>query len=280
MKKYFHLLRVKHYIKNLLVILPVFFNKTLFDEKLCILFWGGVSFCLISSAVYIINDINDLEKDRNHPTKKNRPIAKGDISVTKAIVIAIFCIIVSISVSVIIGKIAASIFILLYLIMNILYSRGLKDVAIMDVFILASGFIIRILYGAYITQVEVSNWLFLTIWAGAFYMGLGKRRNEYKLQSEEGETRKVLRAYTYTFLDKNMYACYTMTMIFYALWALEQNDSLYLYTIPMVMLLMMKYSLAIEGASDGDPVEVIYRDKGLIFILIIIALSLTGILYL
>ena len=168
---------------------------------------------------------------------------------------------------------------LLYFALNILYSLGLKNRPLIDVVILASGFIIRVIFGAALTNIPISGWLYLTIWTGAFYMGLGKRRNEIQKQGDEGETRPVLKYYTYSFLDKNMYVCVALSIVFYALWAVERDNPLFLWSVPIMMIILMKYSLDIEGNSDGDPIEVITHDKTLILLVAIFVAYLGFILY-
>ncbi len=110
-------------------------------------------------------------------------------------------------------------------------------------------------------------------------MGLGKRRNEIQKQGDEGETRPVLKYYTYSFLDKNMYVCVALSIVFYALWAVERDNPLFLWSVPIMMIILMKYSLDIEGNSDGDPIEVITHDKTLILLVAIFVAYLGFILY-
>ena len=156
-----------------------------------------ITFSLTSSIVYIINDLKDVEKDRNHPIKKKRPIASGEVSKKEAIVIASILLILIIALLAFTNLLFNwGILILgLYLLLNILYSFGLKDIPLVDITILASGFVLRVLYGGLLLDIEISNWLFLTVLSGSFYMDLGKRRNELiKLNGKE--TRKVLKFYT------------------------------------------------------------------------------------
>ena len=262
---YLKLFRVKHYIKNILVFLPIIFNKSFFKyDKLSNAFLAFTAFCLVSSAVYIINDIQDAEKDKNHPVKKNRPIASGAIPIRSAVVIAGMLIVLSVLVNLCIQTFWGCVLVISYLIINVLYSLGLKDQPLIDVVILTSGFIIRVVYGGIVTQIEISRWLYLTIFSGAFYMGLGKRRNEIQKQGSAGTTRTVLEYYNYDFLDKNMHVCVALTDTFYALWALEKQINHIVWTVPIFIILLMRYSLDIEGNSDGDPVDVILHDKILI----------------
>ena len=284
MKKYFKLMRVHHYIKNLLVFAALICSGQLLNgEK----FWTGVvgfiSFCMISSVVYIINDIRDREEDRYHPTKCNRPIAAGIISVKKAVLIAIILLVCALTCNLLILRITSTLLLVLYLIINLAYSMGLKNKPIIDITILAAGFFIRILYGAIITEITISNWLYLTVIVLAFYFSLGKRRNELKQMQSN---RAVLKLYPIDFLDKNMGMCLTLGNVFYALWSVdEKTKSLYgneylVFTVPIVLLITMKYSMNIEGNADGDPVEVLLHDRILLLLCVVYLAIMLLVLYL
>lgn len=278
MKEYIRLLRVKHYIKNFLVFIPLFFSGQIFDiDKIIRASLGFVAFCLVSSAVYILNDYKDIEKDKNHPKKKNRPLASGKIKPRTALCIMVICLIIATVISVYLKNIYGAICLLLYLVLNIAYSMGLKNIPIIDIAILASGFVIRVFYGGFITDIVISKWLYLVITTGSLYMGLGKRRNELNTQSD---TREVLKHYNKGFLDKNMYVCVALANVFYALWTFELPNNKIPWTIPIFIIILMCYSLDVEGDSDGDPVEVILKDKKLIIIGIIYVISLFVLLYL
>lgn len=273
---YIKLLRIKHYIKNFLVFLPLFFGKSLFDlEKLSFAIIGFFCFSLIASTVYIVNDIKDIEKDKNHPTKKNRPIASGKIGIHEALIIAMICLSAALIVSFILGNTAAAILLIIYLFLNIAYSLLLKNIPIIDIIILASGFIIRIFYGGFITNTRISVWLYLVIITGSLYMGLGKRRNEIK----EKNTREVLKYYNVPFLDKNMYVCMALADVFYSLWTMELETPYMIWTVPAFIIIMMRYSLDIENDSDGDPIEVIWNDKILICFIILYSVIFFLLLY-
>lgn len=286
MKRYLKLMRVHHYIKNLLVFAALACSGQLFNpEKLTAGLVGFAAFCMISSVVYIINDIRDIEKDRNHPTKCLRPIAAGTVSVKSAWVLAALLLLGSVICACLIKNVIAASLLALYLLMNLAYSFGLKNVPIVDISILVAGFLIRILYGALVTNITISNWLYLTVIALAFYFALGKRRNELK-QMSGGDTRHVLKYYPVNFLDKNMTLCLTLANAFYALWSMDKNTiSLYkseylIITVPVVLLITMKYSMDIEGESDGDPVEVLLHDKVLLVLCVLYFAVMFMILYL
>lgn len=286
MKKYLKLMRIHHYIKNILIFLPLIFSGyLLLPSYLFQVIKGFIVFCILTSIIYIINDIKDVDNDRNHSEKCKRPLASGAISILNAKILLCTLVIIIFILSLTLNPVQciAFIYLISYFLINLSYSMGLKNVPILDIAILVSGFLIRVLFGASLAGIEVSNWLYLTIMAISFYLGLGKRRNEIKQQKS---TRNVLKYYTYDYLDKNMYISMACAFIFYALWCVDittiskYSSNILIWTIPLVILIGMKYSLNIESSSDGDPVEVILHDKILIGLICIYALIVFGLLYL
>lgn len=265
MKKYIKLLRPHHYVKNMLIFCALvcsgqFFESARFLRGL----WGFLAFCAVSSAIYILNDIRDVEQDRQHPTKCKRPIASGAVPVNHAWCMAALLLLIGLGCNLMVQEVLPTALLLLYVVLNLGYSMGLKQIPIVDISILVSGFLIRMVYGALITQIVISNWLYLTVVALAFYFALGKRRNE--LQRQNGQTRHVLKYYPINFLNNSMTMCLTLVLTFYALWSMDENTvqsygTGLVMTLPIVMLIILKYSLQVEGNSDGDPVEVLMHDK-------------------
>lgn len=279
MKEYIKCLRPHHWIKNILVFLPVIFNRSLFDGELAIKAVVGIAaFSFAASAIYILNDMMDYEKDRAHPVKCRRPIASGKVRKEIAAAIGIVLTLLSMAISWKIAGVTAVAMLFVYAVINVGYSMGLKNCPIVDVVILVMGFLLRIFYGSAVTGIEISNWLYLTIIAFAFYFGLGKRRNE--LAGSGGKTRKVLQYYNNNFLDKNMYMCVALGIMFYSLWTIEHTSRFLVWSVPMVLVICMKYSLDIEGRSDGDPVEVLVHDKVLVIMCLVYGLAVLGMLYL
>ena len=285
MKYYLQEMRVHHYIKNLLVFAPLVCSGQFLDpDKLIPSIYAFLSFCFISSAVYFINDIRDIEKDRNHPTKCNRPIAAGQISVRAATCFTIVLIALAILFNCLCFRPFATVLLVLYFLLNLGYSFGMKNIPLLDVTILAAGFLIRALYGSVVTGIEMSDWLYLVILSAAFYLGLGKRRNELKRQGND-ETREVIGKYSFSFLDSNMYICMALVFVFYALWTMDAktieayHGSRLIWTVPVVMLIFMKYSMTVEGNSDGDPVEVLIHDKVLLGLCALYLVLMTVLLY-
>jgi len=279
-------MRVHHYIKNLLVFAALACSGQLFDvKKLTSAAVGFLSFCMISSVIYIINDIRDREKDKNHPTKCKRPIASGSISVKTAAVLAVLLFCISWICNYLVFDVVSTLLLFLYFILNVAYSFGLKNIPIIDVTILVSGFLIRILYGAIITDISLSKWMYLTVAVISFYFAFGKRRNEANQIETKGSTRTVLKYYPTGFLNRYMTMCLTLANAFYALWCMDDNTiSLYnsrylVFTVPVVLLITMMYGLNIEKDSDGDPVEVLLHDKILLFLCITYLALMFTILY-
>ncbi len=282
MKDCLKLLRPHHWIKNLLVLLPLLCSgQFLRWEKLGKGLWAFLAFSLLASAIYCINDIRDREKDREDPKKCRRPVASGAVSVRGAMILCV-CVLV---LALVCGWMAAGNrwiswgFLALYFGLNLGYSLGLKDFPLVDVVILASGYLLRMLYGGAVTDIDLSSWLCLTVMAGSFYLGLGKRRGELMSRKEGG--RKVLRYYSEQFLGYNMYLCVALAVLFYALWAVDPitvsragGDGL-IWTVPLVLLICMKYSLDVESGSDADPVELLLHDK----LLLLMGLLLGGIIF-
>lgn len=264
---YMEQMRVWHWVKNCLVFVAPACSGRLFSLDIAMRsLQGFVVFCLVSSAVYVVNDIRDVEKDCTHPRKCMRPIASGRISIRNARILAILLLVAAALCSHSASYSAASLIPAIYLGLNIGYSMGLKDVPLLDIAILAFGFMARVFYGAIMTGIRVSDWLYLTVMAMALYCSMGKRRNELR-HMKQGSTRTVLSLYTESFLDKNMYMCFALVNVFYALWSMDARTQeaygnyLCIWTVPIVLLICMRYSFDVEGDSDGDPVEVIFHDR-------------------
>lgn len=279
-------MRVHHYLKNGLIFLPVIFSGQLFQfEILQKTIWGFLAFSLSASAIYIFNDIHDFESDRKHEVKSKRPIASGDVSIRAAMFLAFSLLVLAALLNYQASgqSLLAWIFIITYIILNVFYSLGLKNVPLLDVAILVTGYLLRVLYGAEITAIAISKWLYLTVISMSFYLGFGKRRNEMIKQSDN--LRKVLQHYNHSFLDKNMYVFLGLTIAFYALWCVDSatitmhSTENIIWTVPLVMLICMKYSLDVERASDGDPVDVLLGDKTLLGLAFFYGICMIFILY-
>ena len=281
------LMRPRHYIKNFLIFVSITFDHNLFNPQVLIqALLGFAAFCLLSSAVYVFNDIRDVEADRQHEIKRERPIASGAVPIPAAWVLAaaLFLCALAIQLAAFGAKGNSLLLFLAYFAVNLGYSLGLKHVPFLDIVLLVMGFVLRVVYGAAIVGSSTSAWVYLTVFSLSFYLGLGKRRNE--LLKAGGDTRKVLRYYSYEFLDKFMYMCLTLAVTFYALWSADDQitakygtDKL-IWTVPLVIIILMKYSADIESNSYGDPVDVVMHDKVLLGLGVLFGLVIVALIYL
>ena len=271
------LCRPKHWLKNALVFAPLIFSGHLFDpESFLIVFIGWLAFNFMASSVYVFNDLNDIETDKIHEIKKSRPIAAGQVRPKTAKILFLILICASLFINRCVSNVCATTALLMtYLVLNIVYSLKAKKIPLLDIAILVFGFLIRIFYGAFLIETTVSVWLYLTVTTMAAYLGLGKRRNELlKRIDNNHEINGVLKFYTPEFLDKNMYMCLTLTIAFYALWAISpipvmpDPSNARVWSVPLVLLICMRYSLLIESKTYADPVDVLTSDKILILLVL------------
>ena len=273
MTKFFALMRVRHYIKNLIIFLPPMLTLRLSDINVIIAnIKAFVIFSFTASIVYIFNDIKDLASDRRHPLKSSRPIASGAVSIKAAITVIIIlaAMIIFLWES---SNFAASYITwpVIYFALNILYSVKLKNIPLVDVVVLSSCYVIRLFYGAAVNNSEVSNWVMLTMLSVSLFMGFGKRRNEFIQYGKS--MRKSLKGYSAAFLDKSLQITLTSSIIFYSLMCADTNTVIarsgvnLLWTVPVVIIICLRYLMLVESKEcDGDPVSVIMRDKTLIIL--------------
>lgn len=268
--------RIEHWIKNLLIFLPPFFVNKLFDEIVvegCIP--AFLSFSLVASSIYYINDIFDRKRDLEHNAKCNRPIASGIIPMWLAWAMAGFMAIIGLVLSCMAhARWFALSTLTLYLVMNVWYGVYLKHVAIVDVFVLALGFVFRVFYGGFYFSISISSWLFLCVFTGALYFALGKRRGELKEYGQGSSSRPVLCQYSKEFLDAHYYCCCGLTIVFYCLWTIARTDQNSVgklaLAIPAMVFIMFRYNYIVEGRGcDGDPVPVLLHDKWLMISVVV-----------
>lgn len=255
--------RPKNWVKNIFIFVPLVFSLNLLNvNALLATVVAFASFCLISSAVYIFNDICDAAKDAAHPVKRSRPIASGLISKSKAAVLAILLALAGIAVGFTVN-IAVMMLVTAYLALNILYSAWLKHVPVFDCFSIAAGFVLRVYAGGAASGETVSDWLFLTIAAMSLFMAFGKRRGEFS-RVRSAESRDVLRRYDIVFLQGMVWICAGLSIVFYSLWALNREHNM-VYTVPLIIFLVSRYLLRLSDPdSHGDPTTVLFKDKVLL----------------
>ncbi len=265
-------MRPEQWVKNLIVFAALLFSKNLFNlSKGIEAFIGFIIFCLITGCAYMINDLVDLERDRLHLSKSQRPLASGSLNKTTAIkMIAILC-----SICFPLAFYMNSLFgliILVYLLLNIGYSIYLKHVVIIDVITIAAGFVLRVLGGAVIISVIPSNWLILCTILLSLFLGFSKRRHELVLLEDKSSShRKVLSYYNTYFLDQMIAVVTASTLICYVLYTMSEHTieklgtSKLIYTVPFVLYGIFRYLYLVHQKEEGgNPSEALFTDMPMI----------------
>lgn len=276
MKPIISILRPQQWIKNGFVLLPLFFNGSLFDLQLLLSATVMMfAFCFASSGIYCLNDICDAETDRLHPKKRLRPIACGAISKRFAFVLLIICIFVSISLVYLspkkdgVNDYDLLKVILLYLLMNIAYCIKLKQIAIVDVFIIATGFVFRIIAGAMATGIFLSHWMILMTFLLALFLAFAKRRDDVVMFEEtKVKVRNNIVKYNLSFMNQVIGVIASITMVCYILYTVSPDvinrfhSSLLYITSVFVLAGVIRYmQITIVDVKSGSPTKVLLKDR-------------------
>jgi 4-hydroxybenzoate polyprenyltransferase len=265
-------IRPYQWVKNILVFAALFFSLSFFQFDAIILsIHAFVTFCLISSSIYLLNDIRDRKEDLLHPFKKNRPIATGRISMRTAMIFFFVLLIAGVLLAFFLN-IKFLLLVVFYLFINIGYSFGLKRIVILDIMIVATGFLIRALAGAVAIDVDASPWLFICTLLLALLIVIGKRRNElFILKSGAVSHRTSLTEYSIPFLDGLMFVSASGAIVTYALYTIAEEtikrfETRWLIaTTPVVIYSIFRYLYLIYIKQEGgDPTKMILKDKAFI----------------
>ena len=273
MKKYLKLLRVEQWVKNFFVFLPLFFSGKILDHDLQIKsIIAFVIFSLTASCIYIINDYSDIESDKKHPEKRKRPLASGAISKPTAIGILVALITIVVGslfylqetqtlpiwkFAVIIGS---------YFVMNLAYTFKLKHVAIVDICIIATGFVLRVLAGGYMTGIPISQWAILLTFVLALVLAIGKRRGELINAQISGKTRKALDGYNVPFADIALSISCALAIVCYLMFtttveAQNQFGHKVFYTVLFVLFAFLRYlQQTMVYNRTESPTKIVYKD--------------------
>ncbi len=282
MKPIVTLLRPKQWVKNAFVLAPLFFSLEFLDAAVWpAALWAVLSFVLMSSAVYVLNDISDAEADRHHPDKKTRPIAAGQVSVPLAVLLMLVLLLAGAGVAFVFLPRECSAVLAVYAVMNLAYSRGLKHVAILDVTLIAVGYVLRVLMGGYAIAVAISPWIVLATFVLALFLGFGKRRHELRLESDQ--IRPSLDAYNRPLLDKLINVSCGAALMCYAIYAAETAQALgkveLIYTVAFVAFGLFRYLQFIYFDREGGAPELIlYQDRWFVLNLALWLLVTLGVL--
>lgn len=267
MKYHLRLLRPHQWVKNIFVFIPAFFAGKIaiiaHDNRLIVAF---VSFCAIASSVYILNDILDVEKDKLHEQKRGRPLATGAVSLRTAIVLMAILLVAAVASSLFVGL---SFFYVIagYFLLNVVYSVVLKHVSIIDISLIAIGFVLRVLAGGVAVQVFVSKWLIMMTFLLACCLALGKRRDDLLLDVDKNDLRPSLRGYTLSFIDTCLIVLAGTTIVCYIMYTVSEevvqrinSDNIYLTSVFVIIGILRFLQIAIVEEKSGSPTLILLKD--------------------
>lgn len=281
------LMRPQQYIKNLFIFLPLFFALKITDISLLLNdIIAFIAFSVTASAIYILNDYHDIEEDQQHPRKKYRPLASGEISKPKAVRIMGMLAVIGFGLMVMISWQAVGI-LTVYVLLNIAYSFYLKHVAILDVAIIAIGFVLRLFIGAAVTNITLSMWIVVMTFLLALFMALAKRRDDVLIYMKTGKKmRKVIDGYNLQFLDTAMAIMASVVIVAYTIYTTspdvtERFHTQYLYLTSLFVILgIMRYlQIAFVHLDSGSPTKIVFKDRFIQLVLLGWIVTFTGILY-
>jgi 4-hydroxybenzoate polyprenyltransferase len=260
LKNYFTLLRIPQWVKNFFVFVPLLFSLNLFESNYFIkTLEGFLIFCLASSIIYIVNDIGDIEADRAHPLKKLRPLASGAVSV-KSAVVSVFVLAVPVIISLTQFNTKFAVIVIAFFLLNFLYTFSFKHIVLLDIFSIAAGFMLRVVGGAFIIEVEISSWLILTTMFISLFLASMKRHSELRISvnDENKTTRKVLAEYSEQFTRQMATVSSSAVIISYALYTVSQrtvsifgNENL-IFTTPFVVFGIFRYMYLVYINDQGE----------------------------
>ena len=265
-----HTMRPRQWVKNGFLLAPLVFDRQLFTlPSLARVALAILAFCLLSSAVYIFNDLRDVESDRHHPRKKLRPIASGQLSIQTAYMVLAVCLLAALPLAAWLSTAFLGLC-LAYLVLNLAYSTWLKHIPILDILVLASFYVIRVSAGLVVIVVSTfSPWIFVFTTFLALFLGVGKRRAELSLLAGEANIhRRSLEGYNLSLLDQWLHSASTMTIMTYSLYTFfatgMPDNHLMMATIPCLIYGMFRYSYLVQvDQRGGSPEEVLLSDRPL-----------------
>lgn len=276
MKSILQLIRVKQWLKNVFIFLPAFFGGVLTLEGIPHLLAGFFGFSMIASVVYIINDLNDIESDKLHPKKRLRPLPSGVISKSKALVIGAMLFIASMVISWLFLPNSFTYILLTYLIINILYSYKLKTISIVDILIVAFGFVFRVLAGAELVVIDLSFWLLLMTFLFSLFVVLAKRRDDFCItDSTPYQIRKVNKYYSLDFLNTQITIVSGLMMVCYIMYTFNSDyfkDEAFIALMSSILVIvgLMRYFQAIFiEDKGGSPTEFAFKDRFIQIVLLL-----------
>lgn len=268
----FKSMRPQQWIKNFFIFAPLVFSRNMFNLPLVLRAVAAfAAFCLLSSAQYFINDLKDIEEDRRHPLKSKRPLASGQLKKTPALIAAAILAAAAVSMAAGINR-SFLLISLTYLFLQLAYSFWLKNVVILDIFVVAAGFLIRVVAGGFAIRVSISSWLLICTILLALFLAMGKRRHELViLEKDAVNHRPILKEYNVYLLDQMISVVTASTLIAYCLYTISEETvrkfgtSALIYTVPFVLYGIFRYLYLIhQRIEGGTPEALIIKDRPLL----------------
>ena len=287
MKHFITIIRPQQYIKNIFVLLPLFFVGEIANtNQLLNGLIAFVAFSLSASAIYIFNDYHDIKYDRKHPKKKHRPLAAGLINKNTALLLMIILLIIGLILMAYVS-VNSLIFLIIYVFLNILYSLKLKRVALLDVTIIGVGFVLRLYTGSFAYDVSLKVWIVIMTFLLALFLALAKRRDDILILNKSGnKMRKSIDGYNLALIDGAMLIMSAVVIVAYLQYTTSQeiiekfdNESLYLTTLFVIFGVMRYLQMTFVEKNSGSPTEIILKDKVMQINLLLWFLSFIWIIY-
>ena len=266
---YYNLIRFHQYAKNLFIFLPLFFAAKITNANLLAKSAAAfIGFSLVASSVYIFNDLSDIKYDRQHPVKKNRPLASRAISARRAVALLVIFLILGMSICYILN-IYVFYLVLFYVIMSAFYTFRLKQIPIVDVIVVAIGFVTRILIGGVVTKVELSHWIIIVTFLLAIFLALAKRRDDCLIFIRSGEKiRKNIELYNIEFINISMAMMASVVIVSYIMYTVSpevilktHTDKLYLTSFFVLLGILRYLQITFVENKSGSPTEILLRDR-------------------
>lgn len=274
-------MRPRQWYKNLVIFLGIVFSLNLLNFNLWIdVISAFAVFCALSGSMYIINDIIDVEKDKNHPKKRNRPIASGKLKTNNAWISAVILIIIALGVSYLINILFLSAAITFFLLI-LVYSSFLKHLVVVDMMVISTGFVIRAIAGCLaIGVLNISPWLIIGTFILALFLAIGKRRHELVLLGDNAANhRKILDGYSTKMLDQMMNITTSALIMSYSLYTFTSGKIYMMLTIPFAFYGIFRYIYMVHTQNFGGEPEMLFKDKGMLLSMILWVLLVVAVLY-
>lgn len=278
----FVLLRPVQWLKNIMIYFPPFLGGSLFLPNVARI-WSLIpfaAFCMASSAAYILNDIIDSTSDSRHPVKRKRPIPSGTVSINHAGILSLILVCAALLAAWTVS-VNFTLLLVAYLIVTVAYSLFLKEYAIVDIFCISAGFVLRLFAGGVAFDIKISDWLFLTVFLLSLFLSTGKRSSEKVILGDSAHHhRKALGGYPQGFLESIMALTGATVLVTYTMYVISRHSSLLVYSVPVCCFGLFRYMLRIRSGKGGDPTESLTRDVPLFFVgvvwLVIVGLGVYG----